>query len=59
MRLIIGEISKTVSTIGKEEGYTLILERMQGGIIYIPDDLDLTEKVIERFNQASKEDKKD
>ncbi len=53
MRLIIGEISKTVSTIGEEEGYSLILEKMQGGIIYIPVDLDLTGKVIERFNQAT------
>ncbi len=55
MRLIIGDISKVVSAIGKEEGYSLILEKMQGGIIYIPVDLDLTGKVIERFNQATKD----
>ncbi len=59
MREIIGDISKAVSAIGKEEGYSLILEKNQGGIIYIPADLDLTGKVIEKFNKATKEDNKE
>ena len=59
MRKIINEIVKTVSEVGKEEGYTLILDRMNSGVIYIPDNLNITEKVISKFNEASKEEKKE
>ncbi|MEN8262572.1 MAG: OmpH family outer membrane protein [Nitrospirota bacterium] len=57
MRRIVSEIGEVVAEIGKKEGYTLILEKMQSGVMYIPDELNITQKVLESYN-ASKEAKK-
>jgi outer membrane protein len=58
MRRIVSEIGQVVAEIGKKEGYTLILEKMQSGVMYIPDELNITQKVLESYN-ASREDKKE
>ncbi len=44
--------------IGKKEGYTVIFERNEGGILYISEKLDLTDKLIRKFNKSSKKIKK-
>ncbi len=36
--------------IGKREGYTLILDRRVGGIVYAPNAIDITDKVIKEYN---------
>ena len=59
MRRIVTDISEIVSKIGKEEGYTMIFEKMRGSIIYAEDGLDITDQVIKRFNEASKKTKKE
>jgi outer membrane protein len=40
-----------VEEIGKEKGYSLILARGAGGMLYNREALDITDEVIERFNK--------
>ena len=47
---IVREISKVVSKIGKNEGYTLILEKSSLGIIYSSATIDLTDRVVEAYD---------
>jgi outer membrane protein len=44
------EIAKMVSIIAKEGGYTVILVNPTSGILYAPDSIDLTDKVINKLN---------
>lgn len=44
------EILKVAVEIGKEEGYLLILESKSAGVFYYQDHLDITDKLIERYN---------
>jgi outer membrane protein len=57
MHEILRELRKIVKKIGEEEGYTVIFEIAEGSILYIPEELDLTEKVIKRFNETTKTQK--
>jgi len=54
MQEIINDIRMTVSEIGQEEGYTAIFEKFAAGLVYFVEEADITDKVIERFNEASK-----
>ena len=54
MQAIINDIRVTVSEIGQEEGYTAIFEKFSAGLVYFVENADLTDKVLERFNEASK-----
>ena len=40
-----------ITDLGKEQGYTLILERGTPGLIYAKEALDITEQVVQRFNK--------
>lgn len=40
------EIIKHLEEIGKKEGYTLILEKKEAGVVYSPGAIDLTDKII-------------
>ncbi len=40
-----------VSDFGKEQGYTLILERNTPGVVYSKEALDITDQVVQRFNK--------
>ena len=44
------EFSKIVEEIGKNEGYLLIVEKRQGGVLYMPKTLDLTDRLIMEYN---------
>lgn len=37
--------------LGKKEGYTLILEKSSGGVVYAPSTIDITDKVIQQYNE--------
>jgi outer membrane protein len=54
MNDILKKISTVVTKIGKEEGYSVILERGGSGILYIPENANLTKKVITTFNEEVK-----
>jgi outer membrane protein len=52
---IINELVKVVQEIGAKEGYTLILEKGEGSILYYDDKINLTDEVIKAYDaQAQK-----
>jgi len=46
-----GDVFQIVEEIGKREGYLLILERRVGGVVYAPNAIDITDRVIETYNK--------
>ena len=50
-RKILEEIFKVVQQVGKQEGYTLILEKTESSILYASDGIDMTERVIQLFDR--------
>lgn len=40
-----------ITEVGKEQGYTLVLERATPGLIYAKEALDITDIVVQRFNK--------
>ena len=59
---LVGEIRKEldelVKEIGKKEGYLLIMERKEAGIVYLPSKIDITDKVIKAHNSQWAKQKK-
>lgn len=47
---IIERMEKILRRIGQTEGYTMIVERNEAGVIYVPTSYDLTDVVIQRYN---------
>ncbi len=45
------EVVQLVERVGQSEGFLLILERRESGAVYFPDTLDITDKIIEIYNQ--------
>lgn len=46
-------VFEIVQEIGKKEGYLLIIEKSNAGVIYNPESIDITDKVIEAYNKKS------
>ncbi len=44
------DVFEIVEGIGKRAGYSLIIDRRAGGVVYAPNVLDITDKVIEEYN---------
>ena len=44
------DVFEMAETMGKREGYTLIIDRRMGGVLYAPLALDITDKLIEEYN---------
>jgi outer membrane protein len=44
------DVFEIVEGIGKTAGYTLIIDRRVGGVVYAPNAIDITDKVIEEYN---------
>ena len=52
------DVFKIVEDMGKRGGYLLILEKRVGGVVYSPNAIDVTDKVIEEYNAFdAKQDK--
>ncbi len=51
---IIKKLKKVVDQIGKEDGLSIILEKAESGVLFHADEIDLTSKLIKRFNELSK-----
>ncbi len=47
---IVERMEKNLRRIGQTDGYALILERNEAGVIYVPSNLDVTDLVIQRYN---------
>ena len=51
------EVVELVQDIGKKEGYTMIVEKRTGGVVYAPMSIDITDTVIQAYNaEAPKHD---
>lgn len=48
---IIKEIRGVIEKVAEEEGYAIILENFEGMILYARKDLDVTDKVVKKFNE--------
>jgi outer membrane protein len=50
-------VVELVQDIGKKEGYTMIVEKRTGGVVYAPMSIDITDTVIQAYNaEAPKHD---
>jgi outer membrane protein len=47
---IVERMERILRRIGQTEGYSLIIERGEAGVIYVPTNLDVTDVVIQRYN---------
>ncbi|WP_205627082.1 OmpH family outer membrane protein [Sandaracinus amylolyticus] len=47
---IVERMQSILRRIGQAEGYTLIIERNEAGVVWVPTNLDLTDQVIQRYN---------
>ncbi|HKL26604.1 MAG TPA: OmpH family outer membrane protein [Desulfuromonadales bacterium] len=50
-RAIIEDLLKVVQELGKQQGYTVILERTESAMLYGDESVDLTDDLIKAFNQ--------
>lgn len=51
-QVIIQRMEQILRRIGQTDGYTLIMERNEAGVVWVPTNLDLTDDVIQRYNSG-------
>ena len=49
-RRILGQLFNLVKEIGKKNGYTIILEKGQGAVLYASDKVDLTSRLVKAYD---------
>ena len=47
---IIERMQRIMRRVGQAEGYSLVLERNESGVVYVPSNYDLTDLLIQRYN---------
>ncbi len=47
------EVFPIINAVGEEQGYSLIFNKFQSGLVYADEAVDITDLVIERFNAAT------
>ena len=52
-RKILEDIFKVVQQIGKQDGFTLILEKTESSILYANESIDLTERIIQTYDKQT------
>ncbi len=50
---ILERMQEILRRVGQAEGYTLIIESNEGGVVWVPNNLDLTDLVIQRYNSEN------
>lgn len=56
---ILERLQRIVRLVGQKDGYSLVLERNEAGVVYIPSTYDLTDLVIQRYNAGEGRDAAD
>jgi len=51
---ILEKMAEILEDIGKSEGYTVILDRSVGAVVWAPSHLDLTDQLIQKYNSKYK-----
>lgn len=47
------DVLKVAEEIGKKDGYTLILEKRESGVVFATSAIDITEAVIKQYNESN------
>ena len=47
---ILERMQNILRRIGRDDGYTLVVERNEGGVVWAPNNLDLTDELVRRYN---------
>ena len=47
------EVVQIINEIGKADGYTIILEKKAGGVLYSPEKLDISDQIIKKYNSKA------
>lgn len=50
---ILKELKEVIDKMGQEEGYSVIFENTDGIILYAKKEIDLTDKVVKRYNESA------
>lgn len=53
---IIERMQRIMRRVGQTEGYSLVLERNESGVVYVPTNYDLTDLLIQRYNAGEGKD---
>jgi outer membrane protein len=48
---IVEKLHSIIDEIGQKEGYTVILEKAENGVLFAPKSIDLTDRVVGEFNK--------
>jgi len=48
---IVAKLRTVVEKIAEKDGYTYVLEKSQGGVVYAPNSVDITNQVIKKYNK--------
>ena len=51
---ILEKMQQILRRVGQTDGYTLIVEANEGGVVWVPSNLDLTDVLIQRYNRQTK-----
>ncbi len=54
---LIHDILKIANDYGKKHNFTFIIEKQEGGIVYVSKSSDITDKILEEFNKSYKKKK--
>jgi len=54
-QVILEKMQEILRRIGQTEDYTLIVEANEGGVVWVPSNLDLTDVLIQRYNKQAKQ----
>jgi len=49
---IVERMERILRRIGQTDGYSMIVERGEAGVIYVPSNLDVTDLLIQRYNSG-------
>ncbi|MCA9616478.1 MAG: OmpH family outer membrane protein [Sandaracinus sp.] len=53
-KVILERMTEILRRMGQSEGYTMIVERNEGGVVWVPSNLDLTDAVIQTYNSENR-----
>ncbi len=53
-KVILERMTEILRRMGQSEGYTMIVERNEGGVVWVPSNLDLTDAVIQTYNTENR-----
>lgn len=56
--VIVKELKEVAEKIGRDEGYSIILENVGGLILYSKKELDITDRVLKKYNESKTKAKK-